>query len=217
MYSVFGCSEFEPPLYLHKITNRQFLVSNKNTRHKKYGTWSIYGWPLRVFFLLQIRCRRDIHNDFDVHVVGKCQAWSSGQWADKRNGHITLVTFLFGHRPTEFLPLSGPSERWCWPSCDVAQPCICSRGGGSIRPNPDGRINKNQTAKNNHKAENIPSVISTRYRSTVAQMAERATQDRKVPSSIPAWIQENVFLNITRNDGYLLGISQRVNWRSEKI
>ena len=27
------------------------------------------------------------------------------------------------------------------------------------------------------------------YRSTIAQMAERATQDQKVPGSIPAWIQ----------------------------
>ena len=40
-----------------------------------------------------------------------------------------------------------------------------SRGGGSIRPKTDGRINNNQTAENYHKAEktlcNISRLITT--------------------------------------------------------
>ena len=41
-------------------------------------------------------------------------------------------------------------------------------------------------------------------------MAERATQDRRVPGSIPTWIQlDCVSKYITRNDGYIAMINQK--------
>ena len=55
-----------------------------------------------------------------------------------------------------------------------------------------------------------------RNRSTVAQMAELVTRDQNVPGSIPIWIKDILFLNITgnlnitRNDGYIAMIA---NWQ----